>query len=100
MRQRARHRDPWAEPIVTKSYLRPESLLGKTLAGKYEVVEVHAGGAFGTVFKAHQYFCKQFVRPVAVKVSHETELTEDTAPQLFGDALILTRLLANSDHDE
>ncbi len=70
------------------------------LAGKYEVIEVHAGGAFGTVFKANQYFCKQFMRPVAVKVSHEAGLTEDTAPQLFRDALILTKLLANSDHDE
>ena len=70
------------------------------LAGKYELTEVHAGGAFGTVFKAHQYFCKQFMRPVAVKVSHEAGLTEDTAPRLFGDALILARLLANSDHDE
>jgi eukaryotic-like serine/threonine-protein kinase len=85
---------------VAKSYLRPEELLGKTLAGKYEILEVHAGGAFGTVFKAHQYFCKQFMRPVAVKVSHEAGLSEDTAPRLFGDALILARLLANSDHDE
>jgi serine/threonine-protein kinase len=85
---------------VTKSYLRPEELLGKTLAGKYELLEVHAGGAFGTVYKANQYFCKQLVRPVAVKVSHEAGLTEDTAPHHFRDALILARLIANSDHDE
>ena len=86
--------------VVAKSHLRPETLLGKMLAGKYELIEVHAGGAFGTVFKAHQYFCKQFMRPVAIKVSHEADLSEDTAPHLFSDALILTRLLANSDHDE
>jgi serine/threonine protein kinase len=85
---------------VAKSYLRPDELIGKTLAGKYEILEVHAGGAFGTVFKANQYFCKQFMRPVAVKVSHESGLTEDTAPRLFNDAFILTRLLADSDHDE
>jgi serine/threonine protein kinase len=36
---------------------------------------------------------------VAVKVSHQSALTEDTAPGLFGDALILARLLASSDHD-
>jgi serine/threonine protein kinase len=71
-----------------------QRLLGQTLAGKYKLVEVRAAGAFGTVFQAHQYFCQEFVRPVAVKVSRQTELTEETAPHLFGDALILARLLA------
>jgi serine/threonine protein kinase len=36
------------------------------------------------------------MRPVAVKVSRQTGLTEETAPHLFGDALILARLLAGS----
>src|SRR5262249_23998456 len=40
------------------------------------------------------------MRPVAVKVSHESGLTADTAPHLFNDAFILTRLLADSAHDE
>ncbi len=71
-----------------------QRLLGQTLAGKYRLVEVQAAGAFGTVFQAHQYFCKQFMRPVAVKVSRQTGLDEETAPHLFGDALILARLLA------
>ena len=39
------------------------------------------------------------VRPVAVKVSRQTGLTEETAPHLFGDALILARLLAGGDHE-
>jgi serine/threonine-protein kinase len=78
-----------------------QRLLGQTLAGKYRLVEVQAGGAFGTVFRAHHYFCKQFVRPVAVKVSRQTSLDEDSAPQLFGDALTLARLLAApAAHDE
>ena len=59
---------------MAKSYLRPQELIGKTLAGRYEILEVHAGGAFGTVFKANQYFCKQFMRLVAVKVSHDRSL--------------------------
>jgi serine/threonine-protein kinase len=71
-----------------------QRLLGQTLAGKYRLVEVQAAGAFGTVFQAHQYFCGHFMRPVAVKVSRQTGLTEETAPHLFGDALILARLLA------
>jgi serine/threonine protein kinase len=71
-----------------------QRLLGQTLAGKYKLVEVQAAGAFGTVFQAHQYFCQEFVRPVAVKVSRQTDLNEETAPHLFGDALILARLLA------
>ena len=76
-----------------------QRLIGQTLAGKYELKEVQGSGAFGTVFRAHQSFCRQFMRPVAVKVSHQNGLTEDTAPGLFGDALILARLLASTDHD-
>jgi serine/threonine protein kinase len=69
-------------------------LLGRTLAGKYRLLEVQACGAFGIVFRAQQFFCREFVRPVAVKVSQKTGLTEETAPALFGDALVLARLLA------
>jgi serine/threonine-protein kinase len=71
-----------------------QRLLGQTLAGKYQLLEVQARGAFGVVFRARQLFCTQFMRPVAVKVSQQTGLTEDTAPYLFGDALVLARLLA------
>jgi serine/threonine protein kinase len=70
-------------------------LLGSTLAGKYKLLDVQASGAFGTVFRAEQYFCRRLVRPVAVKVSRQTGLTDETAPYLFGDALILAQLLAN-----
>ena len=76
-----------------------QRLLGQTLAGKYKLVEVRAGGAFGAVFRAEQYFCGQFVRPVAVKVSRQTGLTEESAPHLFGDAIMLARILASGDHD-
>jgi eukaryotic-like serine/threonine-protein kinase len=65
------------------------------LADKYKLLDVQASGAFGTVFRAEHYFCRQLVRPVAVKVSRQTGLTEETAPYLFGDALILAQLLAN-----
>ena len=76
-----------------------QRLLGQTLAGKYKLVEARAGGAFGAVFRAEQYFCGQFVRPVAVKVSRQTGLSQETAPHLFGDAIMLARILASGDHD-
>jgi serine/threonine protein kinase len=72
-------------------------LLGQTIAGRYRLNAVQASGAFGTVFHAHQFFCKQFMRPVAVKVSRQAGLTEETAPLLFGDAIVLARLLAEGD---
>lgn len=72
-----------------------QRLLGQMLAGKYRLVEIQGAGAFGTVFKAHQFFCKQFVRPVAVKVSRQTHLTEQTASYLFSDALLLAQLLSD-----
>jgi serine/threonine protein kinase len=74
-------------------------LVGKTLAGKYRLIEVQGAGFYSVVFVAHQHFCNRFVRPVAIKVSRQTGLTEETAPDLFGDALILARLLASSDHE-
>jgi serine/threonine protein kinase len=79
---------------VDSSPIPEDRFLGKTLAGKYQLFQVRARGAFGTVFLAHQFFCKQFVRPVAVKVSHQTGLTEETAPYLFGDAVVLAQVLA------
>jgi serine/threonine protein kinase len=74
-----------------------QRILGQMLAGKYRLLEVQASGAFGTVFRAQQFFCREFMRPVAVKVSRQTGLTEETAPQLFGDALVLARLLAGDE---
>jgi serine/threonine-protein kinase len=71
-----------------------DRLLGQVIAGKYHLAEVRAGGAFGTVFRADQLFCGQFVRTVAVKVSHQTGLTAESAGYLFSDALVLARLLA------
>jgi eukaryotic-like serine/threonine-protein kinase len=76
-----------------------QRLLGQTLAGKYKLLAVQASGAFGTVFQGQQFFCRELMRPVAVKVSRQAGLTEETAPYLFGDALVLAQLLAGSDHD-
>jgi serine/threonine protein kinase len=76
-----------------------ERLLGQTLAGRYRVDAVQASGAFGTVFRARQFFCGQFVRPVAVKVSRQSGLTEETAVRTFGDAFVLARILAGRDHE-
>jgi serine/threonine-protein kinase len=74
-----------------------QRILGRVLAGKYRLLEVQASGAFGTVFRAQQLFCREIVRPVAVKVSRQTGLSEETAPHLFADALMLARLLAGDD---
>jgi eukaryotic-like serine/threonine-protein kinase len=76
-----------------------QRLLGQTIAGKYRLNAIQAAGAFGTVFHAHQLFCNQFMRPVAVKVSRQCGLTDETAPILFGDALVLARILAEAEHD-
>lgn len=71
-----------------------DRLLNRVVADKYRLVQVHARGVFGTVFRAEQFFCGQFVRPVAVKVSRQTGLTDASAPRLFSDALILARLMS------
>jgi serine/threonine-protein kinase len=81
---------------VDRSPPLEQGLLGRTLDGKYKLLDVQASGAFGTVFRGEQYFCHQKVRPVAVKVSRQTGLSEETAPFLFGDALILAQLLAGT----
>jgi serine/threonine-protein kinase len=73
-------------------------LLDQVIAGKYHLVEARASGAFGTVFKANQFFCNHFVRPVAVKVTHQTALAEQLAAEVFSDALVLARLLAGGHH--
>jgi eukaryotic-like serine/threonine-protein kinase len=85
--------------VIVASTSLEQQLLGKTLAGKYRLVAVQGSGAFGTVFRAEHYFCRQLVRPVAVKVSRQSGLTEETAPYLFGDALVLAHLLASSEHE-
>lgn len=76
-----------------------EQLLGQTLAGKYHLRAIQGAGFYSVVFVAEQRFCGRFVRPVAVKVSRQAGLTEETAPYLFGDAIILARLLAGNHHD-
>jgi serine/threonine protein kinase len=92
---------PWlflGTGIMTKSFER--QLLGQMIASKYRIQEIQAAGAFGTVFQAHQYFCQEYVRPVAVKISRQTGLTEETAPVLFSDALMLARLLSSSEYHD
>src|SRR5262245_4382021 len=76
-----------------------QALIGQSLAGKYRLVEVQGAGFYSVVFVAHQHFCNRFVRPVAIKVSRQTGLDEDSALGVFGDALVLARLLAVSDHE-
>lgn len=75
------------------------ALLGQTLAGKYHLTDIQGAGFYSVVFVANQLFCHRFVRKVALKVSRQTGLSEDTAPAVFGDAIVLAQLLANSDHE-
>jgi hypothetical protein len=77
-----------------------DRLVGQTIAGRYRLVEARGGGCFGVVFRAEQRFCGHVMRPVAVKVTRQTGLTEESAPYLFSDAIVLARLMALSgDHD-
>src|SRR5262249_49764651 len=92
-------RGPDAGTAVATAPPLEERLLGQTLAGRYRVDAVQASGAFGTVYRAIKFFSRQSVRPVAIKFSRQAGLTEETAPQTFGDALVLARLLAGGDHE-
>jgi eukaryotic-like serine/threonine-protein kinase len=76
-----------------------QGLIGQVLAGKYRLLEARGGGCFGVVFRAEQRFCGHYMRPVAVKVTRQTGLTEETAPHLFADALVLAQVLAAGDHE-
>src|SRR5437867_1475620 len=71
-----------------------ESVLGQVLDGKYRLQQVRLRGIWGVVFQAEQFFCRTFVRPVLVKVSRQTGMTDVTAPHFFGDALRLAQAQA------
>src|SRR5438309_1123908 len=71
-----------------------ESVLGQVLDGKYRLQRIRLRGVYGVVFEAEEFFCRTFVRPVLVKVSRQTGMTDLTAPHFFGDAIRLAQALA------
>src|SRR5262245_22509823 len=71
-----------------------DAILGQVLNGRYRLKEVRLRGVFGTVFLAEEFFGRPFVRPVLVKLSRQTGMTEITAPHFFDDVLRLAQLLA------
>src|SRR5262249_15464582 len=71
-----------------------DAILGQVLNGRYRIREVRLRGVFGSVFLAEEFFGRAFVRPVLVKVSRQTSMTEITAPHFFEDAIRLAQLFA------
>ncbi|GHJ42014.1 serine/threonine-protein kinase [Streptomyces sp. TS71-3] len=72
---------------------RLRSLVGRTLVGRYELTRWLGGGAFGGVFEGRQLILGQPVRRVACKLSRRTGMTEESAAEIFADALRLAEAL-------
>lgn len=66
------------EELVLK--VEKDPLIGKTLAGRYEIVSVLGRGGMGTVYKAHQV---DIDRPVAVKTLHLSRVMDSLTIQRF-----------------
>ena len=57
-----------------------EDLIGRTIAGKFEVLSFLGGGAMGAVYKAYQPSIEKYV---AIKVLHRDLVTHPTFVMRF-----------------
>ncbi|MZD08993.1 protein kinase, partial [Streptomyces sp. SID5785] len=71
------------------------ALVGQVVDRRYLLREWIGGGGFGGVFRSEQYVLGRPVRPVACKVSRRGGITEDTAADLFADALVLAEVMGS-----
>jgi serine/threonine protein kinase len=80
---------------MASSISSDEAVLGQVVNGRYRLQRVGLRGIFGVVFAADEYFGRTFVRPVHVKVSRQTGMTEVTAAHFFADVIRLAQWLAS-----
>ncbi|MFI0480179.1 serine/threonine-protein kinase [Actinomadura sp. 9N215] len=69
------------------------ALSGRVIDGRYLLRDWIDDGGFGAVFAAEQRMLGVRVRKVAVKVSRQDGLSEETAQEQFADALVLARAM-------
>jgi len=62
------------------------------LLERYHVLECIGEGGFGAVFRAEMKLFDEPIRAVAVKITKQTNLNRDNAPDLFGDAITLAQI--------
>ena len=74
-----------AEPVLRD----PDGLVGRVIAGKYEVLDVLARGGMGRIYRAVQ---TPLGRPVALKVLHD-ELAEESLSGTGGEGSFQRRFL-------
>jgi|GEM_PF-3345696 len=76
--------------LVTAQSLRPRSLVGETIADRYEIEEQIAVGGMGIVYKARQ---KMVGRDVAIKIlPRELAADSDTERRFFNEARAISQL--------
>ncbi|MFQ5652736.1 MAG: serine/threonine protein kinase, partial [bacterium] len=71
-------------------------LIGQTIAGKYRLLSHLGSGGFGSVFVAEHVVSGQLIRKVAVKITKRSLGPENSATDLFSDALLLGRITCES----
>jgi len=69
------------------------SFQGRTLCGSYLLGEYLSEGNFGAVYRSEQQFLGRTARRVAVKLSKHTDITTETARDIFADAFLLAEAL-------
>src|SRR6185295_18897668 len=81
---------PEAEPN-TSSSVRPASLVGQTLGGRYLVTDLIGAGGMGAVYRAQHV---QLQKPVALKVLNaEMALHKEAAQRFEREAMVSARIM-------
>lgn len=75
--------------MIDASKTQMQDLVGRTVNGRYVLRDLLGSGAFGGVFLTEQYVLGRRLRDVACKITCATQVTEETAVELFADVLQL-----------
>jgi serine/threonine protein kinase len=74
-------------------------LLGRTIHGKYQLVDILSSGYLGVVFIARHLFAGQALRTVLVKLSRRTQMSDVDALGVLADSITLVKNLNVADHE-